>query len=86
MARVRRGTAEEHIFELLSDEYIVSVSGRCGSLIDGIQFMTNTRRLSPYFGGSGGSWFQVVAPEGLRLHSFRGRSWSKVDAIGPNWI
>ena len=54
---------EVKILNLDIDEFIVSVSGRSGSLIDKIRFVTNKGR-ELEAGGEGGSEFDSEIPEG----------------------
>lgn len=65
---------------LAADEYIMNVKVRSGSLIDKLEFGTNTNRWGQY-GGNGGGESVFSAPTGAMLGSIRGRSGSKLDAI-----
>jgi len=70
------------VFHLDADEYLIGVSGRSGSYIDSLQFLTN-RRTSPRFGGSGGNHeFRADVPANAEVAGLTGRSGEYLDAIG----
>lgn len=54
----------------LRNEYIVRVNGRQGKYLDGIQFVTNLGRHSPWYGEGGGTAFQFTVPAGQMLVGF----------------
>jgi hypothetical protein len=69
-------------FRLQQGEYIVGLSGRCGSYVDSLRIHTN-RRTSQLFGGSGGDRdFRIDVPDGNQATGFTGRSGTYIDAIG----
>jgi hypothetical protein len=69
-------------FRLEPGEYIVGISGRCGTYVDSLRIHTN-RRTSQVFGGGGGDRdFHIDVPEGNQATGFRGRSGEYLDAIG----
>jgi hypothetical protein len=69
-------------FRLEQGEYIVGLSGRCGSYVDSLRIHTN-RRTSQLFGGSGGERdFRIDVPDGNQAIGFMGRSGMYLDAIG----
>ena len=71
-----------NVFHLDADEYLVGISGRTGSYIDSIQFLTN-KRTSPKFGGSGGGRdFHIEVPAYSQIMGFTGRNGEYLDAIG----
>jgi hypothetical protein len=43
-------------------EHIVEVRGRAGAALDSVEFVTNTRRTSPAYGGFGGSSYSLKSP------------------------
>ena len=57
--------------EIKPNEYIVTMKGRSGSLIDRIEFITNAST-SARAGGSGGSEFEFGMPTGKRIIAFIG--------------
>ncbi len=69
-------------FRLEPGEYIVGISGRCGTYVDSLRIHTN-RRTSQLFGGGGGDReFRIEVPEGNQATGFTGRAGEYVDAIG----
>jgi Jacalin-like lectin domain len=69
-------------FRLEPGEYIVGLSGRCGTYVDSLRIQTNMRT-SQLFGGNGGERdFRIDVPEGNLATGFTGRSAEYVDAIG----
>jgi hypothetical protein len=69
-------------FRLEQGEYIVGLSGRCGTYVDSLRIHTN-RRTSQLFGGSGGDRdFRIDVPDGNQATGFMGRSGTYIDAIG----
>jgi jacalin-like lectin domain-containing protein len=69
-------------FRLEQGEYIVGLSGRCGTYVDSLRIHTNTRT-SQLFGGSGGDRdLQIDVPDGNQATGFVGRSGTYLDAIG----
>jgi hypothetical protein len=69
-------------FRLEPGEYIVGLSGRCGTYVDSLRIQTN-RRTSQLFGGSGGDRdFRIDVPDGNQATGFLGRSGEYLDAIG----
>lgn len=83
----RRGGSggTDHRFQLNPDEKIVKITGRAGSLIDALQFTTNTGRTSPFCGGNGGTEFTEQHP-GYVLWYISGRSGRFVDQIQFHWV
>jgi hypothetical protein len=79
-----RGQAGDdcYVLALDADEYIVRVSGRCGTVVDSIRVQTN-RQCSPLLGGDGGEVaYQYEAPPGIEIVGFCGRASEVVNAIG----
>lgn len=70
-------------FILGEGEFVVKVRGRCGDSLDAIQFVTNTGRASPMYGGNGGKPFEIEAPAGFELSGMRMRTGNEVDRISP---
>jgi len=70
----------ETMINLAPNEFISSVEGRSGSLLDQITFHSNKATYGP-FGGGGGSPFSVNF-SGKALHYIFGRSGSEIDQIG----
>ncbi len=69
-------------FQLAPGEYIVGISGRCGTYVDSVRIHTN-RRTSRLFGGNGGDReYRINIPEGNQVAGFVGRSGNYLDAIG----
>ena len=69
-------------FRLEPGEYIVGLSGRCGSYVDSLRIHTNMRT-SQLFGGRGGEReFRIDVPDGNQAIGFMGRSGMYLDAIG----
>jgi hypothetical protein len=69
-------------FRLEQGEYIVSLSGRCGTYVDSLRIHTNMRT-SQLFGGSGGDRdFRIDVPDDNQATGFMGRSGMYLDAIG----
>jgi hypothetical protein len=69
-------------FRLEQGEYIVGLSGRCGTYVDSLRIHTN-RRTSQLFGGSGGDRdFRIDVPDDNQATGFIGRSGTYLDAIG----
>lgn len=60
-------------------EHITAANVRCGLLVDGLQFVTNTGRLSPWYGGHGGRFHNLQFPAPLRYIS--GRCGDSLDQI-----
>ena len=74
------GQAE--VFRLDPGEFIVAISGRCGTYVDSLRIHTN-RRTSMLFGGRGGDRdYRIDVPDGNQATGFMGRSGSYIDAIG----
>jgi hypothetical protein len=61
------GGHENPAWELDPDEYVVEVNGRNGDALDAIQFITNTGRKSPRYGGRGGREFCFKAGAGHEI-------------------
>jgi hypothetical protein len=68
--------------DLAKDEYIISVQGRSGTLIDQLTFRTNKRRTFGPFGGTGGNTFNLAVPADSRVVGFYGRSGQAIDQFG----
>lgn len=69
-------------FRLERGEYIVGLSGRCGTHVDSLRIHTNMRT-SQLFGGSGGDRdFRIDIPDDNQATGFMGRSGTYLDAIG----
>lgn len=77
------GGDENAPFTLNAGEHVVKIRGRSGNRLDAIQFVTNTGRESPKYGGGGGKPFEVSAPEGHEIAGFRTRTGDEVDRICP---
>jgi hypothetical protein len=74
------------IFRLEPDEYIVALSGRCGTYVDSLRIHTN-RRTSELIGGRGGERdFRIDVPDGNQATGFMGRAGEYLDAIGLTYI
>ena len=68
-------------FRLDSDEYITSLVGRSGAVVESLTIVTN-KRTSPTFGGRGGTRdFRFDVPPGSRVIGFTGRAGDKLDAV-----
>ena len=81
-ARHGGGGGRDAAFRLEPGEYIVGISGRCGTYVDSIRIHTN-RRTSQLFGGRGGDRdYRVDVPDGNQVTGFMGRSGAYLDAIG----
>lgn len=65
----KTGGGKSH-FDILSGEHIQGIVLRCGAWIDGLQFKLSSGRLSPWFGGMGGSPTLVEAPQGYEMVGF----------------
>jgi hypothetical protein len=77
----------ESYFKLDSDEYFVSVTGWRGrkygaDRIFGLQFITNTGRVSPTYGSVTSDGFELNAPEGYIITNISGASRNELEAIG----
>ncbi|KAI7892518.1 Jacalin-like lectin domain-containing protein [Mucor mucedo] len=57
-------------FIVMPGEQIQGIILRCGAWIDGLQFKLSSGRLSPWYGGMGGSPTVVEAPEGYDTVGF----------------
>ena len=69
-------------FRLDQREYIVALSGRCGTYVDSLRIHTN-KRTSELFGGRGGEReFRIDVPNDNQATGFMGRSGEYLDAIG----
>jgi len=71
----------QYSFKLEDDEYVTEIRGRSGSMVDQIYFFLNTGRVSPQYGGRGGSPFEIKKDDHVGSHYF-GRSGSALDQIG----
>jgi len=71
-------------FNLDSDENIVRIEGRSGTILDRLQFVTDKGRTSDLYGGNGGGPFSLDGG-GKALKYFDGRSGSRLDAIRAYW-
>ena len=81
-ARHGGGGGRAASFRLEQGEYIVALSGRCGTYVDSLRIHTNLRT-SQLFGGSGGDRdFRIDVPDGNQATGFMGRSGTYLDAIG----
>ncbi|KAI9485777.1 MAG: Jacalin-like lectin domain-containing protein [Benjaminiella poitrasii] len=69
-------------FEVFPGERIQGLVVRCGAWIDGLQFKMSSGRLSPWFGGQGGSLHVVEALPGYELVGFYGAAKSWMEQIG----
>jgi Jacalin-like lectin domain len=69
-------------FRLEPGEYIVGISGRCGTYVDSLRIHTNRRVSQPFGGGGGDREFRIDVPQGKQATGFAGRSGEYVDAIG----
>ena len=73
---------ERHRFRLEVGEWLIGISGRCGTYVDSIRFHTNWR-ISPTYGGPGGDTeYLFLAPEDGEVVGFWGRADWSLDAIG----
>lgn len=68
-------------FRLDKDEFVTGISFRSGAWVDSVQFTTN-KRVSPNFGGNGGSLHFVPLPKGSQLLGFYGSLGSWIDQVG----
>lgn len=69
-------------FRLGQGEYIVALSGRCGTYVDSLRIHTN-KRTSELFGGRGGEReYRIDVPDENQATGFMGRSGEFLDAIG----
>jgi Jacalin-like lectin domain/Clostridium epsilon toxin ETX/Bacillus mosquitocidal toxin MTX2 len=71
----------QDIFELTSNEWITEIRGRSGSALDQVQFVTNLGRMSPAYGGNGGTPFRESRGNSV-VKALFGRSGSAVDQLG----
>ena len=60
------GTAQAP-FGLTAEEYIVSLSGRCGDSLDALRCHTSIGRESEWGNSEGGSTFRIDAPVGMQI-------------------
>jgi hypothetical protein len=63
-------------------ERVIMFDGRSGSFVDSVQFMTNWSRLSPLFGGPGGSNFGIIATGSNFFNDFFGTAGAFIDSMG----
>ncbi|OQR94540.1 hypothetical protein ACHHYP_01149 [Achlya hypogyna] len=64
---------DEHVFALVPGELLVQVDVRAGAWIDAVRFVT-TKRVSPWFGGDGGTETSFVCPPNTAIVGFHGSS------------
>jgi hypothetical protein len=70
------------VFQLADNEWVTMIQGLSGRVLDQVQFVLNTGRVSKaYGGGSGGAPF-VERMDGCIVKSFFGRSGTYVDQLG----
>jgi hypothetical protein len=69
-------------FDVIPGEKIQGIVLRCGAWIDGLQFKFSSGRLSPWYGGQGGSPVLVEAPQGYEMVGFYSTANSWMDQIG----
>lgn len=70
------------VFAMRTDEFLTSVSVRCGYWLDAIRFHTN-QRSSPWFGGVGGNPEEFKCAAGYRICGLYGRKNNTVvDLLG----
>lgn len=77
------GSLEEFVLD--ADEYLTSITGKCGKYVGSITFHTNKRTSRTYGLGKGagaGKTFKLTAPEGTAIKGFVGRSGMYLDALG----
>jgi len=72
-------------FILGEREFITKIVLRSGTRLDAIQFTTSHHRVSPNYGGGGGSRRVYHAPAGTHLMGFFGRSGREVYNLGFVW-
>ncbi len=76
-------TSNEAVFKVEEGEYLTSLSGKVGGLVDSIQVATNTGRTSPRMGGSGGTMnFYYEAPPGFQIIGVFGRGDRSIASLG----
>lgn len=73
------GTATD--FAINDDEWLTEIRGRAGTGLDAVQFVLSSGRMSPVYGGTGGSWFQLKK-SGCVISAFFGRAGRVVDQLG----
>lgn len=80
---VRFGNSKNHYsdFFMDQDETLIGVAIHSGAWVDGIQFITN-KKISPLFGGNGGSLHRFMIPNGTSLLGFYGTMGSWCNQIG----
>jgi hypothetical protein len=71
LGQQHQGKVQEIILELGSDEWITKVYGKSGNIVDHLGFVTNKGR-SAECGGSGGNFFELIAPNGSQFNTFYG--------------
>jgi hypothetical protein len=72
-------------FEIEWNEELIGMAGRHGARIDSIRFVTSRGRLSPQYGGRGGTddfEISIQNDPRYRVLGLRGRAQNRIDAIG----
>jgi len=65
-----------------SGEYIRSISGKHGSAVDSLSITTNQGRVLKKGGSGGYATFKYTASDQFKISGFKGRSGSRLDAVG----
>jgi hypothetical protein len=78
----KKGGHANPVWSLRDGEVITGLAVRCGAWVDGVGFMTNQQRSSPWFGGQGGGLIMAVPPTQHRLIGLYATSGSWMDQIG----
>jgi predicted flap endonuclease-1-like 5' DNA nuclease len=71
-----------HTLTLDADEYLTSISGRCGRYIDSIRLQTNKRTTDRYGGSGGEDEYHFEAAAGREIAGFIGRGDWFIDQLG----
>lgn len=69
-------------FDVMPGEKIQAIIVRSGAWIDGLQFKLSSDRVSPWYGGMGGSPRLVSAPDGYEMIGFYGAAADWMTQIG----
>lgn len=69
-------------FDISPGEQIQGIVLRCGAWIDGLQFKLSSGRISPWYGGQGGSLTMVEPPQGYEMLGFYSTATNWMDQIG----
>ncbi|MEE4247178.1 MAG: jacalin-like lectin [Kangiellaceae bacterium] len=77
---IKKGCTKQ-VFPLDTDEFIVSLSGRSGAVLDHLTIVTSKgKRLD--VGGSGGNPFDLQIPQGFTIGAFKGGYGGHIHNLG----